>query len=76
MQPMKKKPPPLTEQLRQAILTSGQSRYAIAKATGIDAATLCRFMAGKGLSMEALDTLVQYLDLELRKRRPTRERGK
>jgi len=71
---MKTKTPSLTDQLRQAVLTCEESRYRIAKETGIDAATLCRFVAGKGLTMEGIDTLGRYLDLELRKRRPAKGR--
>ena len=76
MVPMSKKaPPPLTDQLRRAILESGQTRYRIAKETGIDAAVLCRFMQGAGLSMESLDTLGQHLGLELVARRPAKRKG-
>jgi hypothetical protein len=72
---------PLTHQLRRAILDSGQSRYAIAKATGIDAAALCRFMQGAGLSMQSIDALGQHLGVELvarraAKRRPKKDRPK
>ena len=38
----------LTNQLRKAIDAGGKSRYQIAKETGIDEATLSRFMHGKG----------------------------
>ncbi len=57
----------LSNQLRRLIDASGQSRYAICKAIGLDQATLSRFMAGTGgLSVESLDKLGQYLRLELR----------
>jgi plasmid maintenance system antidote protein VapI len=57
---------PLTEQLRQAILESGQTRYAIAKATGIGQDVLSRFVRGeRGLSMESLDKLGLYLGLRI-----------
>ncbi len=59
----------VTEQLRQAIEASGQSRYAIWKATGIDQAQLSRFMGGEcGLSMETLDALCEHLGLELKRK--------
>ncbi|MBM3995231.1 MAG: helix-turn-helix transcriptional regulator [Planctomycetes bacterium] len=56
----------LSEQIRRAIKTCGQSCYAIAKATGIDKATLSRFMSGeRGLPMKTLDVLADYLDLNI-----------
>ncbi|MBX7168588.1 MAG: hypothetical protein K1X74_19790 [Pirellulales bacterium] len=43
------------------IRTSGRTGYRISKDTGIDAATLSRFMTGKGgLSPANLDTLGHY----------------
>jgi DNA transposition AAA+ family ATPase len=63
---MKRKPIKLTEQVRQAIETCGKTRYQISKDTGIDQATLCRFMGGKGgLSNPILDTLGEYLRLRI-----------
>lgn len=60
----------LTDQIRQAIEDCGETRYQIWKATGIDNATLCRFVSGeRGLSMEALDTLAEYLELDIVSRR-------
>ena len=60
----------LSEQVRQAIDTCGKTRYQISKDTGIDQATLCRFMGGKGgLSIPVLDTLGEYLELEIRQRK-------
>jgi hypothetical protein len=57
---------PLSEQLRQAIATSGQTCYRISKATGISEATLSRFMSGvRGLPMPTLDRLGLYLDLRV-----------
>ena len=55
-----------TEQLRAAIKEHELSRYALWQATGIDQASLSRFVQGKGgLSLEAVDKLVDALDLEL-----------
>ena len=72
IRPMNKKRLPLTDQLRQAIEGCGETRYVIAKATGVDQSTLSRFVNGeRGLSMDAMDTLGEYLGLELvAKRRP------
>ena len=62
-----KHPTKLTDQLRQIIENCGQSRYAIAKATGISEPTLCRLVSGdRFISPNALDTLGEYLGLELR----------
>lgn len=59
---MSKKPPTFTEQLRQLIEASGESRYRIGVETGIDHATISRFMSGKGgLSMPNLDALAEHL---------------
>jgi len=61
----------LSSQLRAAILNSGHTRYAISKATGIDQATLSRFVKGSvngavgGLSLKAIDLIAHYLDLAL-----------
>jgi hypothetical protein len=67
---MKRKPIILTEQIRQAIDTCGKTRYQISQDTGIDQATLCRFMGHKGgLSNPILDTLGEYLGLEIKQRK-------
>ena len=63
---MKRKQIKLSEQVRQAIDTCGKTRYQISQDTGIDQATLCRFMGGKGgLSNPILDTLGEYLGLRI-----------
>lgn len=67
----------LTDQIRRAIDESGESRYAIWKATGIDQAALSRFMAGKtGLSLDALDVLADHLRLTISTAKRPRPRGK
>lgn len=56
----------MTEQLRQAVETCGQTRYAIGKATGIPASVLSRFVADhRGLRSENIDRLCAYLGLVL-----------
>jgi len=56
----------LTDQLRQAIDDSGLTRYQIAKATGIDESALGKFYNGhRGLSMEALNSLGEFLQLTI-----------
>ena len=70
----KTKRPKLSDQVRRAIEDSGETRYAICKATGLDNATLCRFMSGeRGLSTTALDTVAEYLELSIvSSRKPTK----
>jgi transcriptional regulator with XRE-family HTH domain len=64
---MTKQQKKLSDQIRDALVSSGKSRYAIFKATGIDQAVLSRFLAGKcGLEMATLDTLAEYLNLTIK----------
>jgi hypothetical protein len=65
----------LSDHLRRAIDECGRSRYAISCETGIDQATLSRFMRGGGLSLNAVDKLVDVLNLEVRPRRKARKDG-
>jgi hypothetical protein len=76
MRGMSKKRIPLTEQIRRAVAGCGESRYMIAKATGVDAAALCRFMQGGGLSMESLDALAEHLGLRIVVDRPAKKAKK
>ena len=56
----------ISDQIRLAIEQSGMSRYRIAKETGIDPASLSRFMAGTtGLSTTTVDKLGLLLGLEI-----------
>ena len=62
----KKRPKKLTDQLRQAIDDSGLTRYQIAKETRIDESALAKFYNGhRGLSMEALNALGEFLELTI-----------
>ena len=63
--------------------SSGLSRYALAKETGIDMSTVHRFYWGVGnLSADGIDKMAEALGLELRpkhtepkpKKQPTRKR--
>ena len=66
----------LLNQIRDAIGASGESRYRIAKETGIAESVLSRLMSGKrGLSIDALETLADYLGLDI-VMRPKRRRRK
>lgn len=52
--------------VRQLIEKSGQSRYAIWRATGIPQQQLSRLMSGQsGLSLDSLERLLQHLGHEI-----------
>lgn len=65
-----------SDQFRDAVLNAGETRYAIAKATGISESILSRFVHGKsGLSMDYMDRIAAHLNLELvTKPKKTRKR--
>lgn len=68
--------PTVTDQLRQAVKKCGESRYAIAKATGIPASVLSRFVAeGRGLRSENIDLLCAYLGLVLTRKTGNTRKG-
>lgn len=74
---MSTKPTKFSDQIRKAVEESGMTRYAIFKASGIDQATLSRFVHGQvGLSMDSLDVLADILGLEIvaRGRKPKKGR--
>ena len=75
---MATKPPKLlTDQLRQAIDDSGLTRYRIAKETGISEPTLSKFYLGqRGLSMNAMNALGQFLQLTIKMGRKPEKKGK
>jgi transcriptional regulator with XRE-family HTH domain len=52
--------------IRKAIESSGMSRYALSKATGIDQSQLSKLMSGQGgLSIASLEKLAEHLSLEI-----------
>ena len=62
-----RRPMKMTDQVRQAIDDSGITRYRIAQDTGIDESTLAKFYHGtRGLSLDNLDLLCDYLGLEFK----------
>lgn len=64
--PKPKPPATLSDQLKDAILNCGQTRYRIAQETGVTEATLSKFVHGHhGLSLETVDVLGKYLGLRL-----------
>ena len=70
---MNKKSTPFSRQLINAIKSSGVSRYAIWKATGISEATLSRMVNHDGwIGRDAADKLADFLGLEINVRRPPR----
>ena len=68
-------PEPLSQALRDALLTEGRTIYEIAKAIGIEPDSLYRFQGGKDIRLDTADRLAKALGLELqpfkRKRRKT-----
>ena len=67
----------LTDQIRQAIDDSGLTRYQIAKDAGIDESALAKFYNGhRGLSMEALNALGEFLQLRITLGRNPKKKGK
>lgn len=57
----------IVEQLRRAILKSGESYYALAQRTGVDAVVISRFAAGeRDLRLETAAKLAAGLGMELR----------
>lgn len=67
----------ITDVLRRAVESSGQTRYAIARATGIPESTLSRFVAeGKGLRSENIDKLCAHLGLILTTRPGKARKGR
>lgn len=66
----------LLKVIRQAIKASGQTRYRISKETGIAQSNLSRLMSGEtGLSVETIERLAEYLQLEITVR-PKRRKGR
>jgi DNA transposition AAA+ family ATPase len=58
--------PKVSDQIRRAIKDCGLTRYRIYKETGIDQASLSKFLSGeRGLSLEALDKLGELLNLKV-----------
>ena len=56
----------LSDQIREAVLRAGKTRYRIALETGISESLLSRFVRGKaGLSMESIDKLCELIGARL-----------
>ena len=66
----------ITDQLRKAIDDSGLTRYEIAKKSGIDESALAKFYNGhRGLSMDALNALGEFLQLKITLGRKPNKKG-
>ena len=62
----KRKPRPLSEQLRRIIERGPLTRYRIAKESGVDASQLLRFVHGRGkLTTDSLDKIGEVLKLQI-----------
>lgn len=67
----------LIEDIKKAIQQHEKTRYVLSKETGISQSHLSQLMAGtKGLSYDALEALVDALDLEIVVRTKSRKKGK
>ncbi len=67
----------LLDEIRDAIEASGKTRYRIAQESGIAESMLSRLMSGeRGLSIDALETLADYLGLEIVMRPKRRRKGR
>jgi transcriptional regulator with XRE-family HTH domain len=65
------------DQLRDMIEQGDISRYRIARDTGIDQAALSRFVHGQtGLNFTTIETLAEYLGLEIIIRPKRRPKGR
>lgn len=68
---------PILDDIRKAIKASGKSRYRISKDLRISEGQLSELMAGtKGLSVESLERLADYLGLEVVTRPKRRKKGR
>lgn len=64
----------MTDAIKRAVRDSGQSLYAICKATGLNEDSLSRFMRGKqSLRLDLADSLAAYFRIECHR---TRRKGK
>jgi len=61
----KRNQPKVADAIRRAMVSSGKSRYWIARESGVDEAALCRFAAGAGLRVESLEAVAAVLGLEI-----------
>ena len=71
---MTRKREDIEEQLRQAILNSGMSRYRLSQLTGVSSAVLSNFVNGhRSLTMTTASKLAKELGLSLK---PEKKKGR
>jgi predicted transcriptional regulator len=58
-------PPPIAEQLRQAVRDSGRTLYDVARAADVPYASLHGFMAGKSLRIESAEAIGKAIGLKV-----------
>ena len=59
-----------SDQIRTAIRRSGLSRYRLAIESGVDEASLTRFLQGTGVTTTTIDALSKVLHLEVSMKGP------
>ena len=66
----------VSEQLRKAVVASGQTHYRIGKETRVSTRILDRFVSGERptLRSDTLDRLCKYLGLELQPKKQTEKK--
>jgi len=70
---MSRKHDTFSEQIGKAIEASGQTRYAIHKATGLSQSMLSRLVSGDGwIGRDAMDTLAAHLGLAVTVKAPAK----
>ena len=66
--------PTMTEVLRRAIVESGEAHIALERTTGVQRASIMRFVRGESsLRLDLADKLAAYFELSLQ---PCRRKGK
>jgi len=63
----------ISDQLRIAIVAYG-SGYALAAAAGVHRSVVCRFLAGRSVTVDTVDALAEVLGLRLVQSRSARRR--
>ena len=62
----------LSDQIRKAIRTCGLTNYRLAQESGIEQASLSRFLAGSGVTTATLDAVARVLRLDITMKGPTK----
>lgn len=66
----------LIEAIAQAVEASGETRYRIAQESGVSASQLSRLVNGnRGLTVETIERLADYLGYEIALKPKARKRG-